>query len=442
MCCKIMKWIAYNCLFAVAYLLLLPRFFMRMWQRGGYRRGFFERFAFYTLAQIAALKTAPRIWIHAVSVGEMFVALAFMREIKQRNPELGFVVTTTTSTGHALAAKRLEPDDVLLYVPVDFPWVINRAIRRIRPLALLLVEGEVWPNLVRRLNKECVPVALVNGRLSSKSFAGFMRIRGFVAEIYRLFTLFAAQGAADAGRYLTLGAPQERVAIFGSAKYDIACIDAASVQPPLDVLKRAGFPADALVIVAGSTWPGEEKILLKLFADIKSEFPSARLVLVPRHAERAPEIEAELRASSLAWIRRRSLDAGEHAQNTEVLLVDTTGELKAFYAAADIVFVGKSLTQHGGQNIMEPAALGKPVIVGPNMENFLPVMEDFLKAHALIQVNSAEELGVSLAALLRDSAARECFAERARNLVQEKSGVISATVDRLAREIPSLAHRA
>jgi 3-deoxy-D-manno-octulosonic-acid transferase len=434
-----MKWITYNLLFAFAYTLLLPRFLLRMWRRGGYRRGFLERFACYTPAQRAALAARRRVWIHAVSVGEMFVGLAFLRELRARNPGLGFVLTTTTSTGHALARARLAPEDVLLYVPVDFPWVVRRAVRRIRPLALLLVEGEVWPNLVRRLHREGVPVALVNGRLSARSFAGFARIRPFVRDIYARLALFAAQGRADADRYLALGAPADRVAVLGSAKYDIARADAESARPPRDVLERAGFPPDALLILGGSTWPGEERILLDLFRKLRSEFPAARLVLVPRHAERAAEVEADLRDTGLTWVRRRALEPGRPSARAEVLLVDTTGELKGFYAAATVVFVGKSLTQHGGQNIMEPAALGKPVIVGPNMENFLPVMEDFLRANAVIQVASADELGRRLAELLRDPAARECFADRARRLVRDQSGVIAATADRLLRDIPALA---
>lgn len=434
-----MKWVVYNLLFAIVYLLMLPHFFLRMWRRGGYRRGFCERFASYSIPQREALKAGPKVWIHAVSVGEMFVALAFIRELRRRNPSLRFVISTTTSTGHALARSRIAPEDVLVYVPVDFPWVVRRAIRAINPLALLLVEGEIWPNIMRHLHKLGVPVALVNGRLSAKSFAGFRRVRAFAADVFSMPVFFAAQGEEDAERYLALGAQPERVAVMGSAKYDIALADAENVRPPAAVLERAGFPSGARLVVGGSTWPGEEKILLKILRQLRQEFPAARLVLAPRHAERADSIEADLRESGLEWVRRRALDSAPSRVPADVLLVDTTGELKGFYAAADIVFVGKSLAAHGGQNIMEPAALGKPVIVGPNMENFQPIMRDALKARAVLQVASPEELEQRISDLLRDPAARECFSQSARSLVRDKAGVIAATVDRLILDIPALA---
>ena len=434
-----MKWIIYNILFAFVYLALLPRFFVRMWRRGGYRRGFLERFGIYTSDQKAALSEKKRVWIHAVSVGEMFVGLSFARELRIRNQNLAFVFTTTTSTGHALARANFDKRDVLLYVPLDFPVIARRAIRRIQPLALMLVEGEVWPNIVRCLSAQALPVALINARLSEKSFTGFSRMRTFVRDIYSRITLFAAQGQADAERYIALGAPEERVAVFGAAKYDMALIAAEATRAPVSVLERAGFPKNAMLILGGSTWPGEERILLDLFCRLKPEFPAARLVVVPRHAERAEEIEAEIKASGLSWIRRSSLETAPTKHPADVMLVDTTGELKSFYAAATVVFVGKSLTAHGGQNIMEPAALAKPIIVGPNMENFAAIMADFLAARAAIQVASPDELARRIAELLRDPAARECFAERASRLVREKSGVIPATVERLMRDIPQLA---
>ena len=235
-----MKWVVYNLLFAIVYLLMLPHFFLRMWRRGGYRRGFCERFASYSIPQREALKAGPKVWIHAVSVGEMFVALAFIRELRRRNPSLRFVISTTTSTGHALARSRIAPEDVLVYVPVDFPWVVRRAIRAINPLALLLVEGEIWPNIMRHLHKLGVPVALVNGRLSAKSFAGFRRVRAFAADVFSMPVFFAAQGEEDAERYLALGAQPERVAVMGSASMTLLW-QMRKRQAACGCLERAGF---------------------------------------------------------------------------------------------------------------------------------------------------------------------------------------------------------
>ena len=433
-----MKWLIYNIVFFFAYLALMPRFLRRMWRRGGYRRGFFERIGRFSGDLPARLGARRRVWIHAVSVGEMYVAMRIAREMRERRPGLALVFTVTTSTGRAVAEKQIEKDDVLLYFPVDTPWIVRRVLNAVQPLALVLVETEIWPNLLRALSRRRTPVILVNGRISDRSYRGFSRLRVFVREIFGALDLVCVQGREDSERMIGLGARPERVHVMGTAKYDEAAA-AGAVLPPTDVLRSAGFPVDAILLVGGSTWPGEETVLLDLYCRLQAAHPRLRLVLVPRHAERAAEVVAEIEKAGLRGVRRSLLGGAAGAPApAEVLLVDTTGELKSFYAAADIVFVGKSLTQHGGQNIIEPAALGKPVIVGPNMENFRPVMADFLAAGAVLQVPDAAALGAAVERLLGDPSARAEYARIGRDLVRGKAGVVKATVSLIAETCPAL----
>ncbi|NLV23130.1 MAG: 3-deoxy-D-manno-octulosonic acid transferase, partial [Syntrophomonadaceae bacterium] len=398
-------WFVYNCVFTLVYLLMLPYFFRRMWRRGGYRRGFLQRLGRYdaaTLAQLDALPPAQRIWVHAVSVGEIRVALDFIEALRRRRPELRFILTTTTSTGHALARKYLSPRDVLLYYPADFPSVVRRTVNRLQPRMLVLVDGEFWPNLLRALHARRIPTALINGRVSARSFRGYRRIRPWVAPVLAGLDFCGMQSRDDAERLTALGANPARVHVLGSAKYDVALAarrahDGAAVRR---ALQAAGLGMDRRFLVGGSTWPGEETVLLETFKRLREEDPLAQLILVPRHMERAGPVLEDIQRAGLPaarWSLVRPRPGGPAAApsadlNGKVLLVDTTGDLPEFYALAEVIFVGKSLCQHGGQNVVEPAAFGKAVVTGPHMENFSGVMEDLLAANAVIQVRDRQAL--------------------------------------------------
>ena len=425
-----MLWIVYNVSFSIGFTAMLPWFFWRMWRRGGYRRGFMQRLAVYDGPVRARLAARRRIWIHAVSVGEMYVALEFMKELRTRRTGTAFVVTTTTSTAHRIAERLLAPEDVLLYFPADFPPVVRKALDLFKPEAVILTESEFWPNLIRLCGKRRIPVVLINGRISDRSLPRYRMARIFFRRALGDMSLFCMQSAEDARRIAELGAARERIHTPGSAKYDVARFDASGAAAARDVLARAGFGVDDPIILGGSTWPGEEAAQLSVYRDIRARFPTARLVLVPRHEERSPKVLAEIRAAGLSCIRRRELDSESRAGNPpDVLLVDTTGELKSFYSCASLIFVGKSLTCHGGQNIIEPALFGKPVIVGPNMENFRAIMDDFREAGAIVEVASGAELAETAARLLGAPAARSSLGERARALVTAKRGAVARMVE-------------
>ncbi len=436
-----MIWWVYNIVFPVAFLFLLPNFIVRMLRRGGYKRHFAQRFGRYGPEEAAALDAPGRpIWIQAVSVGELAVAFSFMEELRRREPGVRFVLTTNTSTGHQLALKKIHAPDLTLYFPMDVPWVIPRVLRRMRPSAVVLVENEMWPNLIRYARRDGIPTVMINGRISAHSFKGYRKIRFMTRRLLPQIRWFCMQSDVDRDRLLALGAPPERLEITGSAKYDIAPTPPTAEVRARNVLARIGVKPGDPVLVGGSTWAGEEAALLDLVPEARARHPRLMLVLVPRHAERREEVLAAIRDRGLGVIQRSRFgdDTPPPPQRPDVLLVDTTGELRGFYAAADLVFVGKSLTQTGGQNPIEPARDGKPIVVGPHMENFPAIARDFLEANAYVQVRDAAEFRATILRLLGDIRERARLGRAAEELVAAKSGAIRRMADRVlsARATP------
>ena len=427
-----MIWIFYNLLFPVVFLLMLPKFISRMLRRGGYKKHFEQRLGIYGSGTAARLAEERYIWIHAVSVGELFVALRFIEEYRKAHPDARFVVSTNTSTGHALADQKLDARDVLIYFPVDLPWVMRRAFKQINPLKLILVECEFWPNLVRQAHKRGIPVALINGRISDSSFKGYMKLRPFTRRLLELINPVCMQGGQDAERIIAMGARPEMIKTLGTAKYDLPPPANDADAQARAVLRKLSVPDNALILLGGSTWPGEEEALCKIYKNLRAQHPDLFLVLVPRHAERRDDVVKTLEAQNLSFILRSQLSASKPSVEDgrpDVLVVDTTGELMSFYAAADVVFVGKSLCEHGGQNPIEPALFGKAIVVGPNMENFPAVMDDFLSGNALRQVADFQTLEKTISGLLADSNVRKKLGEAARAVVESHRGVIEKMVE-------------
>lgn len=425
-----MVWLLYNLLFLLGFSLMLPRFLYRMARRGGYAADFTQRFGRYTPEVRTKLAEGGRIWLHAVSVGELFVAQSLMAEWRKRQPSARFVLSTTTSTGYALARKHTQPADTVIYFPVDFPWVTRKVLDLIRPAALILVELELWPNLVRIAHGRNIPVFLINGRVSDHSFRGYQKVRAFTSRILPMLEALCCQSAADADRLIRLGAPPDRTFNLGSAKYDVSFPEPGLAAKAKEVLERIGFGAGHPILLAGSTWDGEEAILADAFLRLKKEFTGIKLVLVPRHVERLADVLKELEARRLGHVLRTKADAAPSA-SADVLVIDTTGELKQFLACADVVFIGKSLTKHGGQNIIEPAIFSKPILVGPHMENFASIMPDFLEANALVQVPDAETFFQAARRLFAQPDEARAMGERAAALVRGKSGAVGRTLDRI-----------
>ena len=426
-----MPWILYNILFVIGFTLMLPRFLFRMARRGGYRKDFEQRFGRYQPDVEDRLAAGERIWVHAVSVGELFVALRLMREWRERRPGLRFVLTTTTSTGHTLARKELPPEDVLLYFPLDLPFIMRRVLDLIRPKAIVLVELELWPNLIRLAHERAIPVMLVNGRVSDHSFGGYQKLRYFTRRVLPMMDLFCVQTRLDGERLAALGAPANRVRLLGSAKYDVAEASDGGAAAAEELLRAALITEHHQILLGGSTWPGEEDALLDVYKGMKTRHRNLVLVLAPRHVERAADVVRQIKEHAMTFVRRSELAKAAPRAMPQVFLLDTTGELKNFYACADVIFVGKSLTQHGGQNPIEPAMYGKAIVCGPHMENFRGVVEDFRRADAMVQVPDLQNLRRAVDELLASQSRRIAMGQRAERLVQEKKGAVARTLELL-----------
>ena len=438
-----MRWLVYNLLFAVAYAAMLPQFLLRMKRRGGYRNRFADRFGRYPADVEARLRDMTgAVWIHAVSVGEVYVAGQVMRALRERMPGVRFVLSTTSSTGWKEAEKVVGPTDVLIFNPLDFPPCVKRAVAAIRPRAFILTESEIWPNVIRACHGRGAPIFLVNARVSDRSAPGYRRLRLWFGPVLRMFTAIQAQSETDKQRLVAAGAEPDRVDVTGSFKFDVANRSPEKEQAVAAFLARHDAGRDRTVLLGGSTWPGEDAVLVGIYKRLQARFPALRLVLVPRHFEKADAVQAGIEKAGLACVRKsreseaRGAGVDNEGGQATVILGDTTGELMGFYGNADVVFVGKSLCEHGAQNMIEPCLCGAATLVGPYTENFRPVMSDLLDAGALIQVPDAAALEREIERLVADAAARRTLGERAAAAVLKRRGVVARCAAAMAEKIP------
>jgi len=420
----------YNLLFNLGFAMSAPWYFLKMYRRGSWQAGFGERFGLYDAKLKQSLTNRQVVWFHAVSVGEVNLCTQLIRALEPLLPLHKVVVSTTTSTGMALLRDRLPAHIAKIYYPIDRRKHIQRAIGLIDPEVVILVEAEIWPNFLWSLQRRDIPHFLVNARLSERSFRGYLRFGFLFRELFAGFAGVGAQNEADAERLLRLGCRREAVHVVGSLKFDAAKLDDPR---PLDVpmlLGHLGVGPDAIVLVAGSTHDGEERILASMVLRLKTRFPRLFLVLVPRHHERGASVGQELRGLGVRFVFRKDLRPNTRHEpgGLDCLLVNTTGELRHFYTRADIVFVGKSLCAEGGQNPIEPAALGKAVVFGPHMENFPDIAPSFVKAGAAVQVPDEAGLEATLTRLLEHPSERQVLGQRAQAVVRENQGSIGRTV--------------
>ena len=421
----------YNLAFPFVLLALLPSFLFRMLKRGKYRHKFGQRFGIYSSRVRRKLSRGGWTWVHAVSVGEVLIALKLIREMRTRDPQVPVVLSTTTSTGYALASK--ETGDYLeaIYNPLDFFWTARRAVRLIRPRRLILVEAEVWPNLTAEAKAQGAILALANARLSVRSESRYRAIRPLAKPIFNQLDLLCVQEPADARRWRRLGVETRKILCTGSIKFDDQMDDRRVSQDFRKILANLGVEESAPILLAGSTHSREESVLGEIVIRLKREFPNLFYVVVPRHAERWKEVREQLEKCGL----RVAVRAHDNSSvgNPDTLLVNTTGELRDWYDQATVVFIGKSLTAHGGQNPAEAVAAGKPVIFGPNMENFASLAAQLVREGGALQVSDATELEEELARLLSDSQTRRQLAANAARSLQAHSGATARTCDALER---------
>jgi 3-deoxy-D-manno-octulosonic-acid transferase len=418
------SWIL-NCAYLTLLLVCAPWIVWSAFRTGKYREGYREK-----LLGLVPLRQgeATCVWIHAVSVGEVNLLATILRELRAAHSNWEIVISTTSRTGYELARKKYA-DLTVFYCPLDFSWAVRTAMRRVRPSLLILAELELWPNLIAATKGQGARVAIINGRLSDKSFPGYRRVRWFVARVLRRIDLIAAQNEETAARFRALGAPAERIVVTGSLKYDGAQMDRNN--PKTVALRQlAGFAEDDVVLLAGSTQEPEEQIAVDIFRRLSVKHPRLRLVLVPRHPERFDAVAAMLDASVLPWLRRSQLQSRPSLlapRPSPILLVDTVGELGAWWGTAAIAFVGGSFGKRGGQNMIEPAAYGAAVSFGPNTWNFRDIVAAMLAADAAVMVRDAVELEAFVLRCLDEPKFAAALGARAQALVRSQLGATVRT---------------
>lgn len=444
----------YSLLMAITALLLTPYWIVKGISQGKYLSNLSERLGFsYPSLEKLPKERAGAIWLHAVSVGEALSSVGLAKKLKERYPERPLIVSTTTITGQAIARERMSFADAVIYFPLDWVFCVKRALAAVRPTTVIVLETEIWPNFLREAARTGVPVVFVSGRISDRSFARYQKwfgiagfyLRPFLKSALGFASAFLMQSEKDAERVRALGAPGERVKTSGNVKYDQELPKATSLADWLE--KEVTAKGRQPLIVAGSVVANEEPLALIAFGVVQGEHRNALLVLAPRKPERFEAAAQYIEDSHQKFIRRSQLavaspsgasNNGEFSQLPDgiaVILLDSIGELASLYRIADGAFVGGSLVDSGGHNILEPAAFGKIPVFGPSMENFAEMSRQFVAAGAAVQVDSPEDAGVTWIELLRAPERMERMGATAKRLVEESRGATDRAMAEIERQL-------
>ena len=377
------------------------------------------------------------IWIHAVSVGEVLTARPLISDLKRRYPNLRLFLSTTTMAGQQLARRNVQDVDAVFYFPFDLGLVVRRTLDLVRPRLFIMMETEIWPNLLNECRKRAVKTAVVNGRLSARSFPRYRMVRPLMRRILDDIDRFLVQSEESARRFIDLGADPSRVVVTGSLKFDSLDLSSTVMQARARdrVLRYFRVPQSRPVIVAGSTMKGEETTILRAFRRVRAASPTTLLVIAPRNPERFGEVEQLVRSEGWKTARRSDL-AVDSEPRVDVVVLDTIGELATVYQIGTVVFVGGSLVATGGHNVLEPAVFGKPIVFGPHMENFLEIADAFVTNGAGVQLEGEHELEEAFLSLMSDPVRRARLGAAARALVEANRGAKEKTVTVLAALLP------
>jgi 3-deoxy-D-manno-octulosonic-acid transferase len=417
--------VVYSSLLLAVLVVGAPYWLMRMATSGRYRAGLRGRLGVVPKELHAATAGRSVVWIHAVSVGEVMAATQLIRELRERLPGWVVAVSTTTETGQRLAKTRL-PDSPVFYLPLDLKFAVRRYLRVLRPQMLVLMESELWPRLIKECAKDGVPVAVVNARISDRSFPRYMRLRRLWRPFLEMISLFLAQSRETAERLEKIGAPMERVRVSGNLKYDVQS------RSENEMARRiSSILSGSRLIVAGSTLAGEEEALLAAWPAILESVPDASLLIAPRHPDRFEEVSQLIRRSGTPFLRCSQL-----AQSTDplvggtILLLDTIGDLASVYGVATVAFVGGSLVAKGGHNPLEPAQFGVPVVIGPSFENFREIVKTMQEAKA-IRIVATDELAETLIGILQGTDDERALRQRGRAVFEAEAGATVRTAQAL-----------
>ena len=415
-------WVGYELLVLLGSLIYLPR---AIWRKRLPHRGWGMRLGHYPAEVLQQLQGRDSLWVHAVSVGEVLAVQPLVRELAATYPQHPIVLSTVTATGFAVAQQRLGDVAVPVFFPLDLRWCVRRAFQSLRPRLLVLVESELWPMVIRSAHARGIAVVVVNGRMSPRAFRRYRWVKPWMAALLRDVTLLLMQSDDDATRLRALGASPQQVQVVGNLKWEASLRSRPSPQEIQATAERIGLTRHDQVMVAGSTHRGEEVLLLRAVAQLRQVSPSLRCIIAPRHVERVAEVERLIRQHGYAVVR---LSQAAAASKWDVGLVDTLGQLPQYYGVADVVIVGGSFIPHGGQNPLEAASLGKPIIFGPFMHNFAQIAQQLLSHEAARQVTDLEHLREALRECLTDRASAQAMGRRAQALAERAHGTCQRTL--------------
>ena len=426
-----LMYFVYSLLLGLGFLILLPRFVIDAFRHGKYVAGFRER-----LGSVSSIRNdgRPVIWLHCVSVGETQAARPLVKGIKARFPDHSIVISTTTSTGQRLAREILTSDvETVFYFPFDWRWVVRRTLNAINPEAVLLMETELWPGFLRECQNRRIPVAIVNGRLSDQSFRRYSLIKRFMKRVLGSLNMAIMQTNADAERLRALGMTGSKTFVAGNLKFDAGALPTSGAATA-EFSERFRLTKESSLILAASTHAPEERLILEGLKRMASGTVPPRLIIAPRHPERFAEVAGLIKTAGFRWTRRTDPSDASDSES-QVILLDSIGELQAFYPLASIVFVGGSIAKTGGHNILEPATVGACVVTGPHTFNFRSIVEIFVEADAIVQLpwvpepDVVHQLGQIFSELLKEPARRREMGERAKGLVNRNRGAADRTLE-------------
>jgi 3-deoxy-D-manno-octulosonic-acid transferase len=427
------------------YSVLIVTFFLVMspylaWQAVRYRKyigSLRQRLGYLPIS--FNLDGEESIWIHAVSVGEVLTARALLPQLRERYPRLRLFLSTTTMTGQQIARNNLQYVDEVFYFPFDLGFIVNRTLRLVKPRMFIMMETEIWPNLLRACRRNGIKTVLVNGRISSRSYPRYRLARPFFRRVLTNIDRFCMQSEESARRIIEMGADPDKVVVTGSLKFDSLDLPGSGTAADRGrnrVLRYFRISSDRPVIIAASTLKGEEEPVFEAFQRIRARLPDTLLIIAPRKPERFDEVEQIARRGGWRTARRSELPVDAEPRH-DVVVLDTIGELAQLYQVATAVFVGGSLADAGGHNILEPAVFGKPIVFGPHMHNFAEISRTFLENRGAVQVHSAGELETVLVALLSDPVRRASLGAAARALVEANRGARQRSLAVLTQLLPS-----
>jgi 3-deoxy-D-manno-octulosonic-acid transferase len=422
----------YNILLSITSILLSPLILFALLREEKYRMGLSQKLGFLPPHLLLKLSGSRPVWIHAVSVGEVTATIPLIQEIKKRYPSQKIILSTVTVTGNYTATIRVREVDAVIYFPLDYPFIVKKVIRQIKPKLFIILETELWPNILRELKRNNIPSVVVSGRISNRSYHKYRWGRFFFTKVLDNIHLFCMQTEVDSRRIINIGADKDRVTTVGNLKFD-QCVPTITTEEKENLYNMLSLKEGQTIFIAGSTHKGEENIVLEVFKNLKKTYEDLILILAPRHPERFDEVADLLSHQKLRSIKKTKIKMGQKSNHHDIILLDTIGELSKLYSIGTIIFVGGSLVSTGGHNVLEPVAYKKAVIFGPHMDNFSEISRCLRESGGGFQVNNQEEFLSQTEMLLQNDVDRDKLGEKAFEVIAHNQGAINKSMEVIER---------